>query len=115
MDIALFSDCIKSKYFFLNSNLRAKFEFIGLFAWWSREALIYGHENEYLFTECTYESNISAFADLFHSVCFDGRNEKPSNRLVKYARQLIKRCRAKNLKSRPTMKEVVTEMETWNL
>ncbi|KIL59143.1 hypothetical protein M378DRAFT_275298 [Amanita muscaria Koide BX008] len=123
MSVALDSDFIDKKYFFLNSNLRAKFEFIGLFAWWVREALIYGHEEYRILAGCTYESNTSAFARLFHSVCFEGCNANLSNRLVKDASnrlindamQLIERCRAKDSKSRPTMEDVVQEMETWGL
>ncbi|KAM6499341.1 hypothetical protein JOM56_004849 [Amanita muscaria] len=114
MDIALYSD-YKSEYIFLDSNLHAKFMFRGLFAWWSREASIYGHERKHLFTECTYEANISAFADLFDKVCFDGHSENAPSQLVDDARQLIERCRAKDPKSRPTMEDVVKEMETWNL
>ncbi|KIL67190.1 hypothetical protein M378DRAFT_296449 [Amanita muscaria Koide BX008] len=114
MDVALNSKCITSEYFFLNSNLRAKFQFTGLFAWWVSEASNYGHEYDYL-TDYMYESNISAFGRLFHEVCFKGGQKIVSNRLVEDARQLIKRCRAKDPESRPTMKDVVTEMEAWNL
>ncbi|KIL56076.1 hypothetical protein M378DRAFT_166538, partial [Amanita muscaria Koide BX008] len=132
LDVALWSACIQSvgdlshfqrvllqpfiyqELFFLDSNFRVKFEFTGLFTWWQREASIYGHEYDYL-TDYTYESNISAFGHLFHEVCFKGRGENLSNRLVDDALQLINRCRAKDPKSRPTMKDVVTEMETWNL
>ncbi|KIL59135.1 hypothetical protein M378DRAFT_15007, partial [Amanita muscaria Koide BX008] len=63
-------------------------------------------------TYCPYESNISAFASLFQEVCFGGHNENLPNLLVEPAMQLIKRCHAKD---RPTMKDVVKEMETWNL
>ncbi|KIL59140.1 hypothetical protein M378DRAFT_169646 [Amanita muscaria Koide BX008] len=68
MDVALFSGCVESKYFFLDSNLSAKFEFIGLFAWWVTEASIYCHEEYSILVGCTYESNTSAFARLFQSV-----------------------------------------------
>ncbi|KIL56546.1 hypothetical protein M378DRAFT_466377 [Amanita muscaria Koide BX008] len=114
MDVALDSDCIKSESFFLNSNLCAKFEFIGLFAWWVREASIYRHEYAFL-TDYTYESNITAFARLFHQVCFGGHNANLSNRLVEDAREIIERCRGKDPESQPTMEDVVKEMETWDL
>ncbi|KIL60402.1 hypothetical protein M378DRAFT_168130 [Amanita muscaria Koide BX008] len=70
IDIALYSDDINiaSKYLFLDSNLRAKFMFRGLFSWWSREASIYGHEDNDLLAKCTYDANISAFADLFDKI-----------------------------------------------
>ncbi|KAM6499339.1 hypothetical protein JOM56_004847 [Amanita muscaria] len=115
MDVALLSDRIQSEYFFLNSNLRAKFEFIGLFTWWVREASIYGHESSRILAVCTYESNTSAFGLLFHEVCFGGRNETPSNPLAQDARQLIERCRANDPESQPIMEDIVKEMETWNL
>ncbi|KIL57840.1 hypothetical protein M378DRAFT_360126 [Amanita muscaria Koide BX008] len=72
MAIALFSRIIEPKRFGLDSNLRgrAKVLFIGLFAWWPREVSIYGHENSDHLAESTYESNITTFADLFHSICF---------------------------------------------
>ncbi|KIL61761.1 hypothetical protein M378DRAFT_166556, partial [Amanita muscaria Koide BX008] len=114
MDVALDSVRIKSRYFFLNSNLRAKFEFTGLFAWWVREALIYGHESARL-TDYTYESNISAFASLFSEVRFHGPKENLPDRLVEDAKQLIERCRAEYPASQPTMEDVVKEMETWDL
>ncbi|KIL57819.1 hypothetical protein M378DRAFT_171262, partial [Amanita muscaria Koide BX008] len=114
MDVALDSNLINSKRFFLNSNLRARFKFMGLFAWWVREALIYGHEHIFL-ANCTYKWNISAFARLFHELCFRSRKENPSNGLANDAMQLIKRCDAKDQKSQPTMEDVVKEMETWNL
>ncbi|KIL60406.1 hypothetical protein M378DRAFT_168138 [Amanita muscaria Koide BX008] len=116
MDIALYSnDMTSRKRFFLDSNLHAKIMFRGLFARWSREVLTYGHENNRLLTECTYEANIFAFSNLFYEVCFRGDDENTSHRLVGDARRLIERCRAEDLKSRPTMEDVVKEMETWNL
>ncbi|KIL60410.1 hypothetical protein M378DRAFT_168146 [Amanita muscaria Koide BX008] len=117
MDIALYSnDMTSRKGFFLDSNLRAKFMFRGLFAWWSREVSIHSQENNRLFTECTYEANISAFSNLFDEVCFGGHNEDtPNHGLVEDTRQLIERCRAADPKRRPTMEDVVKEMETWNL
>ncbi|KIL60421.1 hypothetical protein M378DRAFT_920865 [Amanita muscaria Koide BX008] len=116
MDVALYSGDMKSrKILFLDSNLCAKFIFRGLFAWWPMEASIYGHESNRLLTECTYEANISAFAYLFDEVCFRGHNENTPNHLVEDASQLIERCRAMDLKSQPTMEDVVKEMETWNL
>ncbi|KIL57941.1 hypothetical protein M378DRAFT_15901 [Amanita muscaria Koide BX008] len=115
MDIALYSYDMRSEYFFLDSNLSAKFMFQGLFVWWSREASIYDHENKGFLSECTYRANISAFANLFDEVCFNAHNEKRSNRIVKHARQLIERCRVQYPKRRPTMEGVVEEMETWNL
>ena len=49
-------------------------------------------------------------------MCFQGRNENLSNRLVEDARQLIERCRVKDPeRPEPTMKDVVKEMETWDL
>ncbi|KIL60403.1 hypothetical protein M378DRAFT_168132 [Amanita muscaria Koide BX008] len=114
MDIALYCSDSTSEYF-LDSNLRVKIMFRGLFVWWSMEASIYGHDDEPLFTECTFEANISAFAKLFDKVCVCDHNENLSDRLVEGARQLINRCRAEDLKSRPTMQDVVMEMETWNL
>ncbi|KIL57938.1 hypothetical protein M378DRAFT_356572 [Amanita muscaria Koide BX008] len=86
--------------------------FQGLFAWWSREASSYGHER---FIPCTYGANVSAFANLFDKVCFAGYNGRRSDRLVKDASQLIERCRSEDPKSRPTMEDVVKEMETWSL
>ncbi|KIL60384.1 hypothetical protein M378DRAFT_919205 [Amanita muscaria Koide BX008] len=113
MNIALSSNVINTESIvvFLDSNLRAKIMFQGLFAWWSREASSYGHER---FIPCTYEANVSAFANLFDKVN-SRHNEKQSNRLFKDARQLIERCRAEDPKSRPTMEDVVKEMETWSL
>ncbi|KAM6499292.1 hypothetical protein JOM56_004800 [Amanita muscaria] len=79
------------------------------------EASIYGYEDKYRLALCTYEGNISTFANLFDKVCFRGHNENTPNHLVDDASQLIKRCRAKDPKSQPTMDDVVKEMETWNL
>ncbi|KAM6499298.1 hypothetical protein JOM56_004806 [Amanita muscaria] len=103
---------IWQEYLFLGSDLRAKIMFEGVFAWWSMEALIYDYEDKDLLAECTYEASISAFANLFDKVCFDGHNENTPKRLVNSARQLIKRCRGKR---RPTMEDIVKEMETWKL
>ncbi|KIL59235.1 hypothetical protein M378DRAFT_1013703 [Amanita muscaria Koide BX008] len=89
--------------------------FYGYFAWQVREKLTYDHEESRYLADYTPKSNISAFADLFRSVCFDGYNDNHPNHLVKDAKKLIKQCRAKNLKSRPTMENVVKEMETWHL
>ncbi|KAM6491621.1 hypothetical protein JOM56_013013 [Amanita muscaria] len=115
MDIALLA--IDSGVFVLDSNLRAKILFGGLFTWWGSEARTYGHEDTCSLQK--YESNISDFAVLFRSVCFDGDNANippnNDNGPVKDARKLIKRCRAKDRKSRPTMEDVVKKMETWDL
>ncbi|KIL65365.1 hypothetical protein M378DRAFT_10768 [Amanita muscaria Koide BX008] len=86
--------------------------FHGYFAWQVREELLF---KEDFLAEFTPESNIAAFAKLFLSVCFDDNNESLPHHLVKDARQLIERCRAEDPKSRPTMENVVKEMETWNL
>ncbi|KIL55450.1 hypothetical protein M378DRAFT_17932 [Amanita muscaria Koide BX008] len=113
MDIALLA--IDSGVFVLDSNLRAKILLGGLSTWWGSEARIYGHEDTRSLQ--TYESNISDFAVLFHSVCFDGDNI-PLNNVngpVENARKVIERCRAEDAKSRPTMEDVVKEMETWDL
>ncbi|KIL67194.1 hypothetical protein M378DRAFT_296532 [Amanita muscaria Koide BX008] len=111
MDVALFSDCIKT-HVCLTSNLHAKIEFSGVFAWRVREVSTGGHKADAL-AKCTYESNISAFGSLFHAVCFNGPYKNLSSRLVEDALQLIYRCRAKE--DQPTMADVVTEMETWDL
>ncbi|KIL63744.1 hypothetical protein M378DRAFT_164198 [Amanita muscaria Koide BX008] len=114
MDVvaALGSFMIQSNCFVLDSNLRVKIVFRGPFAWQIRENSI---GSSMAVSDFKHESNISAFADLFHKVYFDGDNENLPNRLVEDAIQLIGRCRVKDLKSRPTMENVVKEMETWNL
>ncbi|KAM6491559.1 hypothetical protein JOM56_012951 [Amanita muscaria] len=111
-DVALFSGCIKSTRVRLTSDLRAKIEFSGIFAWRVREVSTGGHKTNDLATY-TYESNISAFGSLFSVVCFSGRYKNLSNRLVEDAMQLIHRCCAKE--DQPTMEDVVKEMETWDL
>ncbi|KIL63733.1 hypothetical protein M378DRAFT_656575 [Amanita muscaria Koide BX008] len=117
MDIVLYSHFIRSGHLFLDSNLRTKILFFGLFAWWHREASIYGYEDSGLLGECTYESNIFAFGKLFRLVCFEDGNSVIKQYFLPNhvnARRLIGRCHAKDLKSRPTMEDVVKEMETWN-
>jgi serine/threonine protein kinase len=48
-------------------------------------------------------------------MCFRGHNENTPTRLAQDAKQLIERCRTKDPKRRPTMEDVVKEMETWSL
>ncbi|KAM6499590.1 hypothetical protein JOM56_005098 [Amanita muscaria] len=110
---ALGSTVIHSRYFALDSDLRARIMFRGAFAWQIREKLILSSKR--VAADFTYESNISAFAHLFYEVCFRRHKKNRPNRLVEDATQLIKRCRAEDPKSRPTMEDVVKEMETWDL
>ncbi|KIL58351.1 hypothetical protein M378DRAFT_319430 [Amanita muscaria Koide BX008] len=115
MDIVLDSGFIELDFIYLDSNRRAKVTFIGSFAWWSKEASMYSYEDD--LSGFTYESNISAFGGLFHSVCFDGDDENvPPNNIngpVEDVKTLIERCQ--DAKSRLTMEVVVKEMETWDL
>ncbi|KIL60389.1 hypothetical protein M378DRAFT_919280 [Amanita muscaria Koide BX008] len=116
MGIALYAGSIELGCFFLDSNFRVKIKFMGLFTWCVREATICGRTDSVLWpprTPCTCESNISDFAMLFHRVCFGGHNENFHSRLGEPALQLIERCR--DSQSRPTMEDVIKEMETWNL
>ncbi|KIL63747.1 hypothetical protein M378DRAFT_656802 [Amanita muscaria Koide BX008] len=68
MNIALYSHFIRLVHLFVDSNLRTRVLFFGLFAWWHREASTYGYEDPVLLANCTYESNVSTFGDLLHSV-----------------------------------------------
>ncbi|KIL58858.1 hypothetical protein M378DRAFT_170138 [Amanita muscaria Koide BX008] len=53
---------------------------------------------------------------VFVGVCFDNENIPLNvNGPVEDARKLIEHCRAEDVKSRPTMEDVVKEMETWDL
>ncbi|KAM6499586.1 hypothetical protein JOM56_005094 [Amanita muscaria] len=61
MDVALHSTYIESEHFFLDSNLRTKFLFFGLFAWWPKMASIYGYN---ISDNCMHESNVSASLSL---------------------------------------------------
>ncbi|KIL57329.1 hypothetical protein M378DRAFT_395786 [Amanita muscaria Koide BX008] len=118
MGVVLHSRVLKIEYFTLDSDFHAKILFTGYFAWWVREA-VYDDELSLLVANCTYPSNISAFAELFHEVCFGDENTLKQyllpSRVKEDSRQLIERCRALDWKSRPTMKDVVKEMETWKL
>ncbi|KAM6491571.1 hypothetical protein JOM56_012963 [Amanita muscaria] len=110
MYIVLYSRSIAMGNFVLDSNFHAKFMFRDPFSWWPTDT-----SNSNSLVECAYEANISAFANLFNKMCFDGHNEDTRNRLFDDARELVERCRAEDLKRRPTMEDVVKEMETWNL
>ncbi|KAM6489684.1 hypothetical protein JOM56_014855 [Amanita muscaria] len=101
------------RYIILDSNLRAKIFFRALFAWQVREGWIFDPESST--ANFTYETSISAFAELFQEVCFSSDNENLSNHLVEHARQFIERCRVEDPEKQPTMEDVVKEMDTWNL
>ncbi|KAM6499257.1 hypothetical protein JOM56_004765 [Amanita muscaria] len=118
MGITLDSNAIQSECFSLDSNLRPRIRFSGAFAWWVRDASIYDHEAFEDLELLTNASSISAFASLFHKVCFQGGDtlkQRLPMGLHKDARQLILRCSAKDWESRPTMDQVVKEMEKWDL
>ncbi|KIL65367.1 hypothetical protein M378DRAFT_161980 [Amanita muscaria Koide BX008] len=109
----LFSPVIQSTYIGLDSDLRAKISYRGLFAWQVRENLIFYSEN--FMADFEYESTIAAFAELFQKVCFDDDHEKLPKHLVEDARRLMERCCAEDPKSRPTVENIVQEMELWNI
>ncbi|KIL59231.1 hypothetical protein M378DRAFT_14939 [Amanita muscaria Koide BX008] len=110
--VALGSIPIDSHYIALDSNLHAKILCSGVFAWQVRDSedLIFEGKGG-----CTPEHNIATFADLFEKVCFRDDNENLPNDLVEDVRRLIERCRVEDPKSRPSMENVVNEMEAWDL
>ncbi|KIL54907.1 hypothetical protein M378DRAFT_173954 [Amanita muscaria Koide BX008] len=99
---------------YLDSEFRARFRFLGL-------------TTQYV--NLSREANIFLFGCLFYEMCFnvtigfsdriynnsDAVAKRPSKPEIRDDEwQLIQRCCAEEPKSRPTMDEVVREMEAWS-
>ncbi|KAM6491525.1 hypothetical protein JOM56_013094 [Amanita muscaria] len=117
-------DYVDSDYIFLDSEFHAKFRFLGLISHCANVTPIW-HYNE---QRISPEANVFLFGCLFYEMCFSvkisyhDRLDNNSNAVAKQPSkpeirddewQLIQRCCADEPKSRPTMDEVVREMEAW--
>ncbi|KIL60809.1 hypothetical protein M378DRAFT_167789 [Amanita muscaria Koide BX008] len=117
---------VDSDDIFLDSESHARFRFLGLAAEYVNMNALW-----YITPQMSsHEANIFLFGCLFYEMCFDvktsiydrlqdSRNpvaKRPSEpKIGDDAWQLIQRCCAKEPKSRPTMDEVVREMEAWDI
>ncbi|KIL55020.1 hypothetical protein M378DRAFT_173912 [Amanita muscaria Koide BX008] len=117
-------DHVDSHDIFLDSEFHARFRFRGLTEHYVNVAPNMFLERDFL----SREANVSLFGCVFYEMCFDvnisyrDRLDNNSNAVAKRPSrpeirddewQLIQRCCAKQRKSRPTIDEVVREMETW--
>ncbi|KIL70498.1 hypothetical protein M378DRAFT_625836 [Amanita muscaria Koide BX008] len=86
--------------------------------------LLYGYEKRWN----SYETNVFIFGCFFYELYFDCTialrwecnnskvSERPSEPTIREdAWQLIQQCCAEDRKARPSMNQVVQEMESWNL
>ncbi|KAM6497628.1 hypothetical protein JOM56_005576 [Amanita muscaria] len=117
---------VDSDDIFLNSELHARFRFLGFTAHYLNVTpnLILSHDL------LSHEANIFMFGCVFYEMCCDvkissrdrfynnsnavaKRPSKPEIRDDEW--QLIQRCCAQEPNSRPSMDDVVREMEAWNI
>ncbi|KIL61220.1 hypothetical protein M378DRAFT_864275 [Amanita muscaria Koide BX008] len=110
----------------MDSEFHARFRFLGLTARYVTLTPHFDIGPYYL----SYEANVFLFGCLFYEICFDvkiGHDDRvdynsdavakrPSRPEIRDDEwQLIQRCCAREPKSRPTMDDIVREMEAWDI
>ncbi|KIL69069.1 hypothetical protein M378DRAFT_157304 [Amanita muscaria Koide BX008] len=119
-------DFVDSGYIFLDSEFHAKFLFLGLIAHYVKVTPIANLNQMFL----SHEANIYFFGCLFYEMCFgfeiehferiyctrDTVAKRPLEPEIRDdVWQLIQRCCAEEPKRRPTMDDIVREMEAWDI